>query len=159
MKKHLLLPFAILSLLLFLAGGNSKDISVYEFDGISMEPTISDGDKFEVDKKYFQDHDIKTGDIVLYKLNEDPAHAKRVIGLPGELIEISNGSIAVDGKLLDPSFIFNKIDPGRQVRIQLGEDEYFIIGDQPLFSKDSQTEGPIKKNQIIGKVNIMEEQE
>lgn len=159
MKKLLFLSFALLSLLLILAGCNSKNVSVYQFEGISMEPTISDGDKFELDKNYFQENDIKTGDIVAFNMDEDTVHAKRVIGIPGELIEISDGEILVNDQPLDRSFIFNIIDPSRQVSIQLGIDEYFVIGDQPLFSKDSPTMGPITKDKIIGKVNVIEEQD
>lgn len=110
MKKRL---FAILSLLLFLAGCNSKEVSVYQFEGISMEPIIGDGDKFELDKYYFQENDIKTGDIVAFNMDEDTVHAKRVIGLPGELIEISDGEIMIEGKPLNQSFIFNLIDPDK----------------------------------------------
>ncbi|MCK0473848.1 signal peptidase I [Halalkalibacter sp. APA_J-10(15)] len=145
MKNHLFLPFTILSFLLFLVGCNSQNDAVYKFEGMSMEPTISDGDKFEVDKNYFQKHDIKTGDIVVFKMNEDITHTKRVIGLPGELIEINSGEITIDGKPLNESFIFNIMHDSEQLSMQLGEDEYFLIGDQPLYSKDSRQMGLFTK--------------
>lgn len=137
-----------------LNGCNLSVKTTYEFDGVSMEPTIHDQDKLVVDKKYYEQNKVKTGDIIVYEYGNDSAHIKRVLGLPGELVQIKEGKFLVNGITVNPEFIFNDIPANDSLAegITLKEDEYFVVGDNPEWSKDSRNDGPITKERIIGKV-------
>ncbi|MER2260878.1 MAG: signal peptidase I [Psychrobacillus sp.] len=151
MKKIMLIVFCI-SLLVGCVGGKE---TIYEFDGVSMSPTIKDKQRVVVDKGYYKENEIKRDDIVLFNLEEN-MHFKRVIGLPNELIQIQDGTIYIDSKPLESEYSFTNVWEGEISKegIQLKNDEYFIIGDSlaPLTSKDSRSVGPIAKEDILGKV-------
>lgn len=143
-----------------LVGCNASDTNgqkQYMFEGNSMEPTIYHGDTVTVDINYYQENKIETGDIVLIDFDDNHHHIKRVVGLPGELIQISHGELLVDGKPIDSQFVFSEInsDEDMQQGVKLGKDEYFVIGDNaanPYGSKDSRSTGPIHKTKILGKI-------
>lgn len=141
-----------ISLLVGCVGGKE---TIYEFDGVSMSPTIKHKQKVAVDKDYYKENEIKRDDIVLFNLEKN-VHLKRVIGLPNELIQIQDGTIYIDNKLLESEYRFMDVWKGEipLEGIQLKSDEYFIIGDSlvPLTSKDSRSVGPIAKEDILGKV-------
>ncbi|MER2006604.1 MAG: signal peptidase I [Psychrobacillus sp.] len=151
MKKIMLMVFCIS----FLVGCVGAKETVYEFDGISMSPTIKDEQKVLVDKGYYKENEINRDDIVLFNLEENE-HFKRVIGLPNELIQIQDGTIYIDSKPLESEYSYTDVWEGEIPidGIQLKNDEYFVIGDSlvPLTSKDSRSVGPIAKEDILGKV-------
>lgn len=98
------------------------------------------------------------GDVVVFLPNgsqNSHLYVKRVIGLPGETVQIREGSVYIDGMLLEESELFDKIiDPGiAQNEILLGNDEYFVLGDNRNSSEDSRSGniGAVKKDNIIGK--------
>ena len=113
--------------------------------GSSMEPTLSDGDNLIVDKIVFP---------FLYE--KGTYYIKRIIGLPGETVYIDeNGVIYIDGKVLEENYGRETIlSAGRAAQpVQLGEDEYFVMGDNRNNSSDSRdpSVGNIKRDNIIGK--------
>ena len=125
--------------------------------GSSMENTLSDGDNLIVDKITYRFSDPKRYDIIVfpYQYEENTYFIKRIIGLPGETVQIVDGTIYINGEVLDESY-------GREVMknsgmaadpITLGEDEYFVLGDNRNDSTDSRdpSVGKIKRNQIIGR--------
>ncbi len=128
--------------------------------GSSMVPTLQNGDQLFVEKisKYFS---LERGDIVTVE-HTDPMHPetlliKRIIGLPGETVEIKDGHVYINGELLEESYLDDSlettIDPRYdQASVTLAKDQYFIMGDNRPVSKDSRRIGPITKDQIIGKV-------
>ena len=116
--------------------------------GSSMENTLSDGDNLIVDKITYRFSDPKRYDIIVfpYQYEDNTYFIKRIIGLPGETVQIVDGTIYINGEVLDESY-------GREVMknsgmaadpITLGEDEYFVLGRDPSVGK-------IKRNQIIGR--------
>ena len=133
-------------------------------DGASMEPTLADGDNLIVDKISYRFKEPERFDIIVFpfQYQEGVYYIKRIIGLPGETVWIdTDGSIYIDfGEgmtLLEESYGKQIISPehiGRASNpVVLGEDEYFVLGDNRNNSSDSRTDmvGNIKRDDIIGK--------
>ncbi len=119
--------------------------------GESMVPTLS-GDEVMLLKKY--DTDYKRFDIVVVnKSVEGDNLIKRVIALPGETIRCRNNSVYINGKKLDDVYAYG--DTGSFQEITLGDDEYFLMGDNREISLDSRSLGVIKKYEIEGTVGIV----
>lgn len=130
--------------------------------GPSMEPTLQNNDQIFVEKisKYFK---IERGDIVtIDEAEDDHPHnllIKRVIGLPGEKIEINNGVVYINDQELMEEYLPNGVVTTANPEMEhsseiLGEDEYFVLGDNRSVSKDSRRLGPVHKDQIIGKLLV-----
>ena len=127
--------------------------------GDSMYPTLKDGEitginKIEQEINRFDIVVIKNDDLTDTK-NKNINIVKRVIGLPGEIVHITNeGKIFINGQLLDENYGYETIkNPGLAGNgITLADDEYFVLGDNRNASTDSRDSrvGPIKKNDIVG---------
>ena len=131
-----------------------------EVEGSSMEATLSDGDNLIVDKISYRFRDPERFDIIVFPPGnkENTFFIKRIIGLPGETIQIDEqGNIYIDGEKLVESYGREIIDPDHiglaADPIVLGDDEYFVMGDNRNNSMDSRTEivGNIKREDIIGR--------
>ena len=129
-------------------------------EGISMEPTLYDGDNLILDKVTYRFSDPKRFDIVVFpfKYKEKTNYIKRIIGLPGETVQIDEyGCIYINGEILPESYGKEIISSDRiglaYEPIVLGEDEYFVMGDNRKHSTDSRTEvvGNVKRSEIIGR--------
>ena len=132
-----------------------------EVVGSSMENTLQDGDNLLVDKISYRFKDPERFDIIVfpYQYEKNTYYIKRIIGMPGETIQIdSEGNISVDGQLLEEYYGNDVIlDPGRAIsEIELSEDEYFVLGDNRNNSTDSRAEsvGNIHRDDILGKAFI-----
>lgn len=126
--------------------------------GSSMEPTLQNGDSLMVDKLSYRFGEPQRFDIIIFppRLNEDTLYIKRVIGLPGETVRIDDyGNIYIDGEILDEDYGLEIIrNPGQaNMPIFLGEDEYFVLGDNRNNSSDSRVPqvGTVNKKEIVGK--------
>ncbi len=131
-------------------------------DGPSMETTLQDGDNILVEKvsRYFGALD--RFDIVVFYPDEESKerngryYVKRIIGLPGETIRIIDNVIYIDGEPLEESFGSTQMGaPGiAKEAIVLGEDEYFVLGDNRSISKDSRSEsvGTVPLSRMGGKM-------
>lgn len=116
-------------------------------DGNSMRKTLEDGDILLLYKMAkFERNDI----IVLDEKEDEEIIIKRIIALPGETIKIQNGKIYINDKEYNDEFAYG--DTSDYEQVTLGEDEYFILGDNRLISKDSRYFGTITEDEIIGKV-------
>jgi len=131
-----------------------------EVDGSSMEGTLSHGDNLFVDKISYRFNEPERFDIIVFpfQYQEDTYYIKRIIGLPGETVQIDEqGNIYINGEILKESYGLEVIKPeniGRAAQpITLGEDEYFVMGDNRNNSSDSRTEvvGNIHRDDIIGR--------
>ncbi|MEG1945832.1 MAG: signal peptidase I [Lachnospiraceae bacterium] len=125
-------------------------------DGSSMENTLHTGDNLITDKISYRFQDPERFDIIVFQYAQDVYYIKRVIGLPGEKVQIAeNGSIYINGSILEESYgKETMINPGTALEeITLGEKEYFVLGDNRNNSKDSRdpSVGVIHKKDIIGK--------
>ena len=126
-------------------------------NGVSMQPTLSDGDNLIVDKLSYRFHDPDRFDIIVFPQEDGRYFIKRIIGLPGENVRIDeDGFIYINGENLQESYGKEVMrDPGlAKDGIQLGADEYFVLGDNRNNSEDSRYAdmGNVKKRNIIGKV-------
>ncbi len=131
-----------------------------EVDGSSMEPMLSNGDNLIVDKITYRFRDPQRYDIIVFpfKYQENTYYIKRIIGLPGETVQIDEqGNIYIDGEVLPENYGREIIRPDTvgiaTNPVVLGEDEYFVMGDNRNNSTDSRTEivGNIKREDIIGR--------
>ena len=129
-----------------------------QVSGTSMEYTLSDGDNLIVDKISYRFHKPERYDIIVfpYQYEENTYYIKRIIGLPGEKIQISeDGAIYINGKVLEESYGREVMeDPGQaEEPIELDDDEYFVLGDNRNASSDSRdpSVGVIHEEDIIGR--------
>lgn len=125
--------------------------------GHSMENTLQDGDNLWIDKLSYQFGDPKRFDIVVFPYQgQDVYYIKRVIGLPGEKVQITpDGNILINDEVLMESYgreVIADSGTASEPRV-LGEDEYFVLGDNRNDSRDSRWAdvGDINKKDIIGK--------
>ena len=127
-------------------------------EGHSMEPALSDGDNLIVDKISYRFHDPERFDIIIFPYQWEPNtyYIKRIIDLPGETIQIDDeGNIYIDGEVLQEHYGLERIkNPGSaREPITLGEDEYFVLGDNRNNSEDSRFTqvGVIHRDDIVGR--------
>ena len=125
--------------------------------GHSMETTLSDGDNLIVDKLTYRFSDPKRFDIIVfpYKYEENTYFIKRIIGLPGETIQVTDGKIYINGQVLNESYGREVLKSGgiAETPITLGEDEYFVMGDNRNDSMDSRdpSVGVLHKSELVGR--------
>lgn len=130
--------------------------------GASMEPSIDDGDRILVEKvtKYFSPTPYSRGDIVVLHPpgNDSIDYIKRVIGLPGEVVGVSDCHVQISdgtGKFtVEEPYLFKDLcteDAAGKSR-RLEKNEYFVLGDNRTRSADSRFFGPVTADRIVGKV-------
>jgi signal peptidase I len=127
-------------------------------DGSSMADTLQNGEHLYVEKLSYRFDALDRYDIIVfypYGRENEEYYVKRIIGMPGETLQIIGSEIYINGNLLEEHYGKDPIkDPGRAATpITLGEDEYFVMGDNRSISKDSRTEevGNVKKENIGGR--------
>ena len=125
----------------------------------SMQPTMAAGDVFLVNTAAYMAGTPDRGDVIVFRNSRETGanmHVKRVIGLPGEIIQIQDGKVYIDGELMDEGGRFPDIaDAGLAAeQIELDYNEYFVLGDNRNGSEDSRysTIGNIRDEDIIGLV-------
>lgn len=125
--------------------------------GVSMEPALYNGQEVLVNRLKFRLFSPKRGDIIVFLPNGNQNshyYLKRVVGLPGERIQIIGGYVYINGEPLEEDESYDKIaDPGIAVNeILLGSDEYFVLGDNRNNSEDSRSGniGAVKRDTITG---------
>ena len=126
--------------------------------GQSMEPTLASGDRILTNRLIYKLKEPKRGELVVFKPNgNENSHyyIKRVIGLPGEKIQIIDGFIYVNGEVLVEEIKLDKMNFAgiAEEELKLGEEEYFVLGDNRNASEDSRNAeiGPIKLQDITAK--------
>ena len=146
---------AVLILGIVLAVGYGK-ITVMQ-EG-SMDPTLNAGDVLLVNRMAYRFSTPKRGDIIVYKTGDDKkasTHIKRIIGLPGETIQIKDGQILIDGETYQEDGGFPAIENAgvAETKVTLGNGEYFVLGDNRNYSSDSRDPSValIHRKEIIGR--------
>ena len=125
--------------------------------GSSMENTLHDRDRLIIDKITLKFRALERGDIVVLKYDENNDYIKRVVGLPGEVVQIIGGKVYVNGKVLEEDYInSDKTDTINGYEWKLGKGEYFVMGDNrlPGKSSDSRVFGPVSIDRIKGVADI-----
>lgn len=134
-------------------------VQAFKIPTKTMEPTLLQGDLILADKTIYKKSEPKRGDIIIFLFPEDTKKMfiKRLVGLPGETIEIKNGSILINGTVLrEPSFVkkyyYNRGDYAKEGEtVKIPEDGYFVLGDNTAFSQDSRYFGFVPKKYLVGK--------
>lgn len=126
-------------------------------DGQSMHPTLETGDYLIVSRLNYLVVKPNHGDVIVFNsprpLREnEPPLIKRVIGLPGDVVELTNQQVYLNGELLGEPYLGELCDTShcRDNRWELGPEEYFMLGDNRNNSRDSRAFGPVPKENIIG---------
>jgi len=128
-------------------------------DGASMLPTFESGQYLIVDELSYELGNPVRGDVVIFKYPKDTSKyfIKRIIGMPGETVDIKGGLVYIKTATSTEEFLWNEpyLENSRKrvdnMKVTLGSDEYFVLGDNRLSSLDSRYWGPLSKNLIIGK--------
>jgi signal peptidase I len=126
-------------------------------EGASMYPTFKNGNYLIVDELTYHFKTPARGSVLVFKYPKDTSKSfiKRVIGLPGEIVSLKNGQVTItsseypQGLVLDEPYI--EMPKSDDLTYTLGEDEYFVMGDNRLQSADSRLWGPVPAKDIIGR--------
>lgn len=120
--------------------------------GQSMEPNLSQNQRLIVDKISYRLRPPLRDDIIVLDLPEmDEMLVKRIVGLPGEVVEVREGAVYVDGEALPESYPHD-LTPFDMEAILLGPLNYFVLGDNRGNSNDSRVFGPVHREHILGRV-------
>lgn len=121
----------------------------------SMEPTLHEGQFIMVNKLAYRLHPPERGDIIILKYPRDPQRdfIKRIIGLPGEKVEIIEGKVHIKDQPLQEPYVRYPGSYSWGPR-GVGEDEFFVLGDNRLNSHDSRAWGMLPSKNIIGKASF-----
>ena len=125
----------------------------------SMEPTLSVGERFFINRLSYRMSEPERGDLIVFKTNasdEAALHIRRVIGLPGETVQIKDGQILINGDLYEVGKDFPEMNSGgiAETAVTLQNGEYFVLGDNRNNSEDSRHGdiGLVNKKYIEGKL-------
>ncbi len=138
-------------------------IQPFYVKGASMEPSFYDHEYLIIDEISYRFVEPKRGDIIVFRYPRNPQEyfIKRVIGLPGEKVEIREGEIYVyndeykDGVILEENYLSEETKTYGNFSseiVELTEGEYFVLGDNRNSSKDSRSFGPVKESFVTGRV-------
>jgi len=125
--------------------------------GQSMEPNFENSNYLIVDELSFRFRDPQRGEVVVFRYpkNISQRFIKRIIGLPGDKIEVKAGSIMVNDQVLDESkYLPSGVQTPGNIQTSLNENEYFVLGDNRISSFDSRQWGLLPRKNIIGRVLI-----
>jgi len=128
--------------------------------GQSMEPNFENGDYIIIDEISYRFRQPQRGEVIVFRYPYDPSKRfiKRIIGLPGETIEIKEGKVSLikeNTEILDESQYLPKgLETQRDIRVSIPEDKFFVLGDNRTVSLDSRDWGLLPRQNIIGKVYL-----
>jgi signal peptidase I len=124
-------------------------------DGYSMNPTLQNGEFVLVNRLAYRFGDVQRGDIIVFRHPDDPSQdlIKRVIGVPGDTVEIVDGGVRVNGRPLDEPYI--AAAPNYAGQWQVPEGSLFVLGDNRNNSEDSHKWGLLPMENVIGKAVLI----
>jgi len=133
-------------------------IQPFLVSGASMEPTFGTGNYLIIDELTYQLREPKRGEVVVFKYPDNPStyYIKRIVGLPGEKVEIKKGSIYISNSentneiLLEEQYLPAGLKTSGSTSVTLSGDEYFVLGDNRNYSYDSRSWGTLPKKYLIG---------
>jgi signal peptidase I len=137
-------------------------IQPFYVKGASMEPNFFDSEYLIIDEITYRFEVPKRGDIIVFRYPQDPREffIKRLIGLPGEEVQVKDGEVIIfnkehpDGETLKEDYLPANVKTYAisDEKVKLGDNEYFVLGDNRNSSKDSRSFGVVNKSFIIGRV-------
>ncbi|MDP3941927.1 MAG: signal peptidase I [bacterium] len=132
----------------------------FEVSGESMFPTFKNGEFILTNLITLRFNELKRGDVIVFQapVDHDKDYIKRVIGIPGDSVEVRGGSVYVNAKLLDESsYVSRDVRTSSGAFLREGQavvvptDEYIVMGDNRPHSSDSREWGFLRKDELIGK--------
>jgi signal peptidase I len=147
--KEMLETILIALVLILVIEGLSDRVKI---EGFSMLPSLHQNDRVIVSKLAYRSNEIERGDIVVfdYPNNPEEEYIKRVIGIPGDVISISDGSVVLNGDVLEENYIDDFI-LGEMEELVVPAGTVFVLGDNRNHSSDSRYWGSLPSEYIIGK--------
>lgn len=124
-------------------------------DGASMEPTLVSGEYVIVSRLSYRFGSPQRGDIIVFHFPRDPKeeYIKRLIGLPGDVVEVKNGSVYVNGQQLDETYL--KVETKYAGTWNVPADQLFVLGDNRNNSSDSHDWGTVPMDYVVGKAILV----
>ena len=131
--------------------------------GASMEPNFEHSDYLVIDELSYRWREPRRGEVIVFRFPDNPSQffIKRVIGVPHDKISVEQGRVVVHNSQLEQGAVIDESDyltlgtrTGGDVTIELGDEEYFVLGDNRAASSDSRSWGVLPKDQIVGRVWI-----
>lgn len=128
--------------------------------GSSMVPNFHNREYLIVEKLSYRFHQPERGDVIVFRYPKDPTQyfIKRIIALPGERVTVGQGQVTLfntehpDGLTLDETYLSNQnMTLGRPELVELSGNDYYVLGDNRMYSSDSRVWGPLPKVDFIGK--------
>ncbi len=143
-----ILPAILIAVLINIFVGQATRV-----EGQSMEPNLHTDQRLVVEKVSYHFHAPERFDVVVLKLpaRGDELLIKRVVGLPGETVEIEDGRVYINGKLLEEPFLRGDTRPGRHGQVTVPPLHVYVLGDNRDHSNDSRSFGPIPLDNIVGR--------
>ena len=143
-----ILPALLIALLINVFVGQATRV-----EGQSMEPNLHSEQRLVVEKLSYRFHGPQRFDIVVLKMPSQGEELliKRVIGLPGETVEIQDGQVYVDGILLEEPFTDQSTHPGRNGQVTVPPLHIYVMGDNRDRSNDSRSFGPVPIDNVVGR--------
>ena len=127
-------------------------------EGTSMQPSLRDQDRLFIDKFFFRFETINRGEVVVFHYPRDPekSYIKRVIGLPGDTVRISQGRVFINGSPISEPYVPRRYQDTRSMaELSIPPGEYFVMGDHRSISSDSRDFGPVDRDLIYGKAEFI----
>ncbi len=128
------------------------NVQPVKVQGIAMEPALKDGDRIIIDRNV---DPLTRGDIIVFYYPADPtkSYIKRIVGLPGEAVEIRDGKVLVNGTALDEPYVnpINNRVMSARAEVHVPANSYYVIGDNRDNSNDSRMWGPLERKFIYGR--------
>jgi len=129
----------------------------YEIRGNSMEPTLEDNERLFVLKFTYRFEDVERGDVIVFRYPEDVSRRfiKRVIGLPGDTVEIGGDTVLINGQVLQEPYLDEDVSRYRKLpKLTVPENCYYVLGDHRSVSSDSRGGWFVPRENIIGKAAL-----
>ena len=122
-------------------------------DGQSMEPSLHTNERLVVEKLSYRLHGPQRFDVVVIRVPSQGNELliKRVVGLPGETVEIRDGVVYINGEPLDEPFVAQTTYPGQDAKVAVPPLHVFVMGDNRTHSNDSRSFGPVPIDNIVGR--------
>ncbi|MGH2484541.1 MAG: signal peptidase I [Ktedonobacterales bacterium] len=150
------LEVAVITLLLFVVV--RAVVQNYRVEGPSMMPTLQNHQYILVDKLTYFFGSPHRGDVIVFEYPKDTSEdfVKRIVGVPGDTVQVANnGQVSVNGVAINEPYVNDLGNPYGATTVTLNPNQYFVLGDNRGDSSDSRAWGPVPRNDIIGRAELV----